>query len=149
MEICTLLLLPRTPKPREWVKRSICILVRDHPGPGDAEHGRGMPAGQGTAQHPAGSDEPGAIQAPHEEQETLAELRIKRHSYMTGAAKTYSLACAPRERAVCSELTWRAIAIILRATLPSLFHVGLSLLPDSTLPTYHLSVEQRGPKHRI
>lgn len=75
VEIHTLPLLPRTPLPQEWVKGSVCILVRDHTGSGDAEQGLGMPAGQGTAQHPAGSDEPGAILAPHEkQQEPLARL---------------------------------------------------------------------------
>lgn len=46
---------------------------------------------------------------------------------MTRAARTYSLA---GERAVCSALMWQAPAtvIILRATLPSLFHTGLSSL---------------------
>lgn len=49
--------------------------MRDHTGSGDAEQGLGMPPGQGTGQHPAGSDEPRAIPPPHEkQQETLAEL---------------------------------------------------------------------------
>lgn len=75
VEIRTLPLLPCTPLPREPTKGGVCILVRDHTGSGDAEQGPGMPPGQGTGQHPAGSDEPRAIPPPHEkQQETLAEL---------------------------------------------------------------------------
>lgn len=86
-----------TPVPWEGTKGCFCTLVRVRAVLGDAR--------TGTQPQP-GSNEPGAALAAHEEQQEIsAELRIKHHSSVTRAARADSVACAPRERAVCSELT--------------------------------------------